>query len=89
MNGQGLEEIASILGREIDADKMYAILPNITGGNAREVIHLTQSERAVLAQYINIYMLFTNEHPQASEILQNLLMASIGGSSQIMAFELI
>jgi hypothetical protein len=40
-------------------------------------------------QYLSLYRSFTDNTPQANELLQNFLMASIGSSSQVMAFELI
>ena len=91
MVGQGIEEIASILGSDIDVANIYAILPTVLEGNATGIAELTQAEKIVLAQYLNLYHGFadTNRQTQANEFLQSLLMTSIGNSSQIMAFELI
>jgi len=89
MAGQGIEEIASILGLEVDIQKIVAAVPGVLQGNASAVTELSQAERTVLIQYLNLYQSFVNNNPQGTELLQNLLMNSIGSSSQVMAFELI
>jgi hypothetical protein len=89
MAGQGIEEIALILGQEVDVNKIAAVIPTFLQGNPEGISELTQAERTVLIQYLNLYQGFSNNNPQAQEMLQNLLMNSIGSSSQVMAFELI
>jgi hypothetical protein len=87
--GQGVEEIASILGLEIDTQKVYEVIPQVIKGSPEGVQNLTQAERTVLIQYLNLYQSFSTNNAQGQEILQNLLMNSIGSSSQVMAFELV
>jgi hypothetical protein len=91
MAGQGVEEIASILGAEIDSAKIYALLPTAMQRDFSGIAaaNLTQAEKMVLVQYLSLYLNFANNNPNASESVQNLLMTSIGNSSQVMAFELI
>jgi hypothetical protein len=87
--GQGLEEIASILGLEADLKKVYATVPQVIKGDSSGIKNLSQAEKTILIQYLNLYQSFTNNNTQGQEILQNLLMNSIGSSSQVMAFELV
>jgi len=91
LSGQGVEEIASILGAEIDTAKVYTIIPTTAKGDSSGIADLTQAEKMILVQYLNLYQSFSNKDTQAqgNELLQNLLMNSIGSSSQVMAFELI
>jgi hypothetical protein len=85
-----LEEIASILGSEADLEKVYAVLPQVIKGDPSGIKELSQAEKTVLIQYLNLYQSFSNNNTtQGQEILQNLLMNSIGSSSQVMAFELV
>jgi hypothetical protein len=48
---------------------------------------LTQDERFVVAQYLGIYNLLRQNSPQFNEVLQQILMQSVAGSSQVIVFE--
>ncbi|MDR2189800.1 MAG: hypothetical protein LBP53_01000 [Candidatus Peribacteria bacterium] len=89
MAGQGLEEIVSILGLEADLTKVSTVLSQVKQGELSGVKELSQAERMLLIQYLNLYHSFVNKNAQGQEVLQNLLMNSIGSSSQVMAFELV
>jgi ABC-type maltose transport system permease subunit len=67
---------------------MNEVVSAILQGNTARISELNATERTVFAQYRNLYQNFKNNSPQATELLQTLLMASIGSSSQVMAFEL-
>jgi hypothetical protein len=89
--GQGIEEIALIYGVEVDVQKVSAVISSILQRNLNGIENLSQSERSIVLQYANLYQSFTNGNAseQGQQMLQNILMTSIGSSSQVMAFELI
>jgi hypothetical protein len=96
MAGQGFEEIASIYGLEIDVQKVANVALQVMQSNFSKlngVEELSQAERTVLIQYLNLYKSFSNSNTQVQsqgqQMLQNILMTSIGSSSQVMLFELI
>ncbi|HRX64250.1 MAG TPA: hypothetical protein P5060_04050 [Candidatus Absconditabacterales bacterium] len=91
-NGQAIQDIADIYGKQIQEAKLintvnvYLSDPN----NVSEMVaSLTQDERFVLVQYLNLYTsLQQNNTQQYQQILNNMMMASIGGSSQLIIFKL-
>jgi hypothetical protein len=93
MAGEGFEEIASVYGLEIDVQKVANAALQVIQKNIDGVAELSQAERTVLVQYLNLYHSFSNGTTQAQsqgqQMLQNILMTSIGNSSQVMLFELI
>jgi hypothetical protein len=52
------------------------------------VAELDQEERFVLAQYLWLYNMMNANQQQYQDVVQNILKQSLGGSSQIMVFEL-
>jgi len=81
-NGQAIQDIADIYGKQIQEAKLintvnvYLSDPN----NVSEMVaSLTQDERFVLVQYLNLYTsLQQNNTQQYQQILNNMMMASIG-----------
>lgn len=91
-NGKAISDIADVFGKVIDEAKvvntMNVFLSNPSNVSAM-VATLNQDERFVLIQYINLYsVLKQNNMQQYQEMLNNILMTSLAGGSQLIVFEL-
>ena len=87
---EGVEELALMLGQEVDVEKISAVANETLQGGVipRGVEELSNAERIILVQYLNLYQGFTvADTQQGQAMLQSVLMNSIGSSSQVMAFE--
>lgn len=86
-----IEDIANIYWMEIDSDKVaniaYAYLSSqISEEFAKD---LSQDERTVLITYLNLYIGYQQSWEDwISSVLQNLLLNSVTGWSQVIALEL-
>ncbi|MDR2541769.1 MAG: hypothetical protein LBD11_08800 [Candidatus Peribacteria bacterium] len=93
MAGVGFEEIASVYGLEIDTQKVARVAVQVSQKNTEGIAELTQNERTVLIQYLNLFQAFSSSNTQiqnqGQQMLQNILMTSVTNSSQVMLFELI
>jgi hypothetical protein len=59
------------------------------GSVAAMVATLTQDEKFVFVQYLNLYTsLQQNNNQQYQEMLNNIMMTSLAGGSQLIVFEL-
>ncbi|HKL44189.1 MAG TPA: hypothetical protein VJ892_02845, partial [Candidatus Absconditabacterales bacterium] len=90
--GEGIGDIADIYGKQISEGKVVNTI-NVFLSNPQSapamVESLTQDERFVLVQYLNLYQsLQQNNMQQYQEILNNIMMTSLAGSSQLIIFEL-
>ena len=85
-----VEDLANIQWLEIDADAVSQAAIAYINGQAGEWFakDLSQDERSVLVLYINIYMWYRSWNSNASSMIQNLLINSTTGWSQIIALEL-
>ena len=86
----GVEDIANIYWLEIDSDKVTnAASLFINWQRVWVAKDLTQDERTVLISYVNLYLWYQNwwENEIAS-MVQNLLLSSVTGWSQVIALEL-
>jgi len=91
-NGQAISDIADVYGKTIDEAKiintMNVFLSNPENVSAM-VASLTQDERFVLIQYINLYsVLKQNNIQQYQEMINNIMMNSLAGGSQLIVVEL-
>ncbi len=91
-NGKAISDIADVFGKTIDEAKIVNTI-NVFLSNPQNVstmvATLTQDERFVLIQYINLYsVLKQNNMQQYQEMLNNIMMTSLAGGSQLIIFEL-
>lgn len=90
MQGDGIQDIASMLGLEVNEKNIRSALSSISQWTSMGIESLSQDERMVLIQYYNIFQSFsTNNSDMGWQIVQSLLLNSVTGSSQVMLFELI
>ena len=85
-----IEDIANVYWLEIDSDKV-ANAASMFISWQREWIakDLSQDERTVLLTYVNLYMWYKQGwENEISSAIQNILMSSVSGGSQIIALEL-
>ena len=85
-----IQDIADVYWMEIDNDKVANAAYNYLSWRGIEwlVDELTQNERAVLINYINIYGTYAENPNNIWPLLQNLLLNSVSWSSQVIALEL-
>ena len=84
-----IEDIANIYWLEIDGKKVATAAINYINSKNVDTESLTQDERAVLINYLNIYLAYRNwETNNARSMAQNLLVNSVTWGSQIIALEL-
>lgn len=86
-----IEDIANIYGLEINSNKVANIAYMYINWQASEWFakDLSQDERTVLISYINLYLWYQQGwQSKISSMVQNLLINSVTGWSQIIALEL-
>ena len=88
-------DIANIYWLEIDSDKVADVANSFisayTSWKSIEWIakDLTQEERTILTSYVNLYLWYKKWwENEISSMVQNLLMSSVSGWSQVIALEL-
>ena len=82
---EGLDDLANILNKKIDAQKLYAQIPTITGG--AWLSNLSDDEKIVIAQYLILGQMI--KAGQASTQISQLIQESIFGNSQIITLEML
>lgn len=82
---EGLDDLANILNKKIDAQKLYTQIPTIVGGNW--LSNLSDDEKIVIAQYLILGQMI--KAGQASTQISQLIQESIFGNSQIIALEML
>ncbi len=86
-----IEDISNIYWMEIDSDKVANIAYTYLSWQAGEWFakDLSQDERTILITYLNLYLWYQESwETWISSMLQNLLLNSVTGGSQIIALEL-
>ena len=86
-----IEDIANIYWMEIDSDKVAEVANKYLNWKASDGFakDLSQDERTILITYLNLYMWYQQSWESwVSSMLQNLLLNSVTGWSQIIALEL-
>jgi hypothetical protein len=85
-----IEDIANIYWMEVDTKKIASAADSYINWNHNwNIDNLSQNERAVLVNYLNVYMAYSQwqtENWQA--MIQNLLINSVSWWSQVIALEL-
>lgn len=93
---QWVQDIADVLGKQIDEQKLVALAKEIvtntnkTQGAMNTTINkigeLTEDERTVLQYFISIYQARSAQPATYRQYISSLISASFWGSSQVMAF---
>jgi hypothetical protein len=87
-DGSFVTDMADLLGKTIDVPKLSALVQkpklDITDLNA-----MTPDEKLVLMQFLGLKQQQTQDAKQFQATLQNLVMQSISGGSQLMVLEVI
>jgi len=91
-NGKAIWDIADIYGKIIDEAKVINTM-NVYISNPNNVwamvATLTQDERFVFIQYLNLYSVLQQKNTQQyQEMINNIMMTSLAGGSQLIVFEL-
>ena len=91
-NWTAIWDIADIYGKQIEETKLLNtvnVFMSNPNGVGPMIESLTQDERFVLVQYLNLYnTLQQNNMQQYQEMLNGLMMTSLAWSSQLIIFEL-
>ena len=92
LNGKAVWDIADVYGKIVDEAKIInAVNVFLSTPESTPVIvsTLTQDERFILIQYINLYSsLKQNNIQQYQEMINSIMMASLAGGSQLIIVEL-
>ena len=91
LNWQWVSDIASMIGKDVDAQKLLPIIKKlIENGDTSWVKNLTQDEKYVVSQYAGIFRLMKTpaQKEQAQNVLTQLFQNSIFGSSQVIGLKL-
>jgi len=96
MNWKALWDIADVYGKNIDEQKLLWVADRLLWSTQitqqllqQETINLSQDERLVLAQYLNIYTLQKSGNQKIQDAINNILWQSLWWSSQIIVLELL
>jgi hypothetical protein len=93
-NGDAIEDIADIYGKLVDAKKLKTIATQITSwpldasNISKNTTDLSQDERLILSQYIQLSQLLKSNKNQFDQSIANLISQSIWWSSQLIVFEI-
>lgn len=95
-NKEAIWDIADVYGKLINEQKVKSAANNLLSAwqvSAQLLQSITQElsqdERLILAQFINIYNLHKSKNERFQEAINNILWQSLGGSSQIIVLELL
>lgn len=91
MNKDGLSDVADILGRSVDVDKIWGVASTILSQkklNVDVTSALNDDERMVLVQYLSLYNMMKTNVQQYQQVVGSLLQQSVLGNSQVMLFKL-
>ena len=90
-NGKAIDDIASILGKEVDAKKLQGISTSILSQNkllGDAITNLSNDEKTVLVQYLGLYNIMKTNQQQYQQAINGFLQQSVLGNGQIMLFGL-
>lgn len=92
LSGEGIGDIANIMGKKVDEKKLFAVFENILKRNPQGLDQLSQEEKMVFAQYFALFRLMvapsSEMKNQAQLALSKVFQSSLFGSSQIITLEL-
>jgi hypothetical protein len=94
--GKAIGDIADVYGKGIDEQKVANVAQQLleSGQVTAQMLetmtsNLSQDERTILLQYINLFQLYKSGNSQLQNAINNILGQSLGGSSQIIVLELL
>ena len=83
-NGDGIGDIADILGKDIDADKLKTITTKLVAQGKLDALtlaqytkDLNQDERLILGQYMQLFQLLRSNKAQFDQAAMNLIGQSV------------
>lgn len=87
-----VEDLADVFGKKIDIQKTWLTIQYYLSKNIpnfqKSIKELTEDEKFILLQYLNIITLNQTNPQQYNQMLSNLIQQSLIGSTQITAFEI-
>lgn len=90
-NGLAISDIADVYGKIIDEEKLSLLVKNATASwfpsIQTSIKDLTQDERFVLLNYLNILTSYNKQPAQFGSIASNIITQSLWGWSQLIVFE--
>jgi len=93
-NGLAIWDIADVLGKDINEAKLIKAANMLMSNGIQDEValatftkDLTQDERYILTQYIGILRMAQADQAQFQAAINNIISQSLGGSSQLMTFE--
>lgn len=77
-NGLAIGDIADIIGKTIDEQKLLQVAQSVINGSSPSTLTqaidaLTQDERTILVQYLNLYTMLRQDNQQYMQALNQLL----------------
>lgn len=90
LDGSALSDLADILGKKVDSDKLQALAKNILVQKKlvpEDMDSLSADDRVVLVQYLSMYNLMKSNPQQYQQVLNSVIQQSILGNSQILLFK--
>jgi len=93
-NGLAIWDIADVYGKVVDEQKIASLAQQMLQTTNQshlqwDIALLTNDERIVLLNYLSLFNLMQNDKKKKKKSVQWLLWQSLGGSSQVMIFEVI
>ena len=93
-NWMGIGDLADVLGKDIDESKVAKAVATLATNTLQDETafkaftkDLSQDERYVLTQYVGISRMAQSSPEQFQQAVNNIISQSLGGSSQLMTFE--
>lgn len=90
-DGKAVSDIADVYGKVIDEPKLTQLVDSAIKwwfeAIAPEIKNLTQDERFVLLNYLNVRTSYNRQPAQFGSVASNIITQSLGGGSQLIVFE--
>ncbi|MBS8121456.1 hypothetical protein [Candidatus Vampirococcus lugosii] len=87
-----IDDVVSIYGKNIETHRIKEILKNMLENPGKsfedEITNLSDDEKEILFQVVNIYNIYLTDQEQYKSVVIKLIKDSIGKSSQIIVFKL-
>ncbi|MFA7284323.1 MAG: hypothetical protein WC004_00675 [Candidatus Absconditabacterales bacterium] len=91
VNGEAMMDIADVYGKVVDEENLKILLnrAKINGFPTivEEVKKLSQDEKFVLLNYLNVLTTYNQQPQQFASVANSIISQSLGGGSQIIVFE--
>ncbi|PID34907.1 MAG: hypothetical protein CR971_00745 [candidate division SR1 bacterium] len=86
-----IQDLADMFGKKVDANKIVTVVDGFLKKEytlQQKIEHLTQDERMIAIQFINLYMIGQQNPQQYSQEVSKMISNSLFGSTQVSAFEI-